>query len=367
MKPKKIELYIAKELFLTWFSVSFVLVAILLVNRFIKFLSQAANGELPADLVAVLLAYKAIEYFPLLLPFTLFIGAMLTLGRLGRDNEMTVMLSCGIGPSVLYRAISFVVVPLFALVFYLSVYLSPWAVGAGTAISENSKVSNDISAIEVGRFTKGDSGKEAFYAQERDAENDNLKDVFLRHGRDGQTVVVLADSASYEEKHDSRYMVFRKGYRYEGIIGEKQWNITSFGVHGVDAGKEKKTTVASEYKAKEIAELYSSKSKRDIAEFHWRLAMPLMLLLLAFSVLPLGKVSPREGRFGRLFAAILIYFAYLKLLTLGRGLIEKGSIPSFAGLWWVHIIFIVFAVFLYWRTFGFGETGGRKVGKRKSA
>jgi lipopolysaccharide export system permease protein len=61
----------------------------------------------------------------------------------------------------------------------------------------------------------------------------------------------------------------------------------------------------------------------------------------------LSKVNPRQGRFGKLFPAILMYLGYFLLLMAARRALEDGKIPTGLGLWWVHgIILFIGAILL---------------------
>jgi lipopolysaccharide export system permease protein len=47
-----------------------------------------------------------------------------------------------------------------------------------------------------------------------------------------------------------------------------------------------------------------------------------------------------------MFIAILVYFVYSNMLALGQTLIKKGHVPGFTGLWWVHVVMLVIALYL---------------------
>ena len=63
--------------------------------------------------------------------------------------------------------------------------------------------------------------------------------------------------------------------------------------------------------------------------------------MLALLAVPLSYTSPREGRFGKIAIAILIYIPYANLLVLMRKWIAAGTVPSWVGLWPVHIAVVV--------------------------
>jgi lipopolysaccharide export system permease protein len=73
------------------------------------------------------------------------------------------------------------------------------------------------------------------------------------------------------------------------------------------------------------------------AELNWRLATPLVALVLGLLALPLGRGEPRQARYGRLLAALLVYINAMILLVLGKGWLATGVVPGWLGLWWLLV------------------------------
>ncbi|HLW73749.1 MAG TPA: LptF/LptG family permease, partial [Gammaproteobacteria bacterium] len=94
-----VDRYLAKEAALTVGAVTGVLLLILLSNKFAGLLGDAAAGRLPRDTVFTLLGLASIKFFIVVVPVSLFLAIMLTLGRLYRDSEMTTLMACGVGPA----------------------------------------------------------------------------------------------------------------------------------------------------------------------------------------------------------------------------------------------------------------------------
>ena len=104
------------------------------------------------------------------------------------------------------------------------------------------------------------------------------------------------------------------------------------------------------------------------AELHWRVSVPLMLLVLTFIAVPLSKSPPRTGRYNRLVAAVMVYLIYSNLLGVGKIWIEQEAVPAVIGLWWVHLLFVGFgAVLLMLQNRWFGRVLGRKPVARVQA
>ena len=74
--------------------------------------------------------------------------------------------------------------------------------------------------------------------------------------------------------------------------------------------------------------------------------MPLLVFIVGMMAIPLSKVNPRHGRFLKLIPSVMLYLSYVLLLITSQKWIEKGEISSAFGLWWVHGVFFVIALFM---------------------
>jgi len=61
-------------------------------------------------------------------------------------------------------------------------------------------------------------------------------------------------------------------------------------------------------------------------------------LVLGALAIPIARLRPRQGRYARVIWGVLLYAVYANLLISGRTLIEKGTVPAWLGLWWVHAL-----------------------------
>ena len=75
-----------------------------------------------------------------------------------------------------------------------------------------------------------------------------------------------------------------------------------------------------------------------MAELQWRISTPILALMLMVLAVPLARLRPRQGRFGRIGVAILAYFLYSQLLAAARTWVESSVVPEIVGMWWVHAI-----------------------------
>ncbi|MBQ0711390.1 MAG: LptF/LptG family permease, partial [Porticoccus sp.] len=117
--------YIARDLLATTFAVCAVLLMVVVSGRFVKYLAQAAVGELDAGILLAIIGYRLPGFLELILPLAFFLGVLLTYGRLYVQSEMTVMTACGMSPLqlVVYTMIPSLLVAI--LVGWLSLEVGP--------------------------------------------------------------------------------------------------------------------------------------------------------------------------------------------------------------------------------------------------
>jgi lipopolysaccharide export system permease protein len=90
--------------------------------------------------------------------------------------------------------------------------------------------------------------------------------------------------------------------------------------------------------------LWRSQDAGERAELQWRIALPIMCLVLALIAVPLSRLRPRQGRYARVWLAVLIFFLYYNLAAAGKTWIARGALPPFLGLWWTHLAVILLAL-----------------------
>ena len=145
--------YIFREIASTWLGVTLVLLMILLTNQFARVLGDVAKGKLPKDAAFDVIGLSAVQYLTILVPIGLFLSIMLALGRLYRDSEMPAMMACRVGPSGVYRPLTWLMVPLVFGVGWIAIDLGPRALVAVDRIGAEARREADLASIEPGRFT----------------------------------------------------------------------------------------------------------------------------------------------------------------------------------------------------------------------
>ena len=340
--------YIFREIALTWLGVTMVLLLILLTNQFARVLGDVAKGKLPKDAAFDVIGLSAAQYLTILVPIGLFLSVMLALGRLYRDSEMPAMMACRIGPSGVYRPLTWLLVPLAAGVAWLSIDGAPRALTAVDRIGAEARREADLASIEPGRFTVFGPDQAVVYGESVTAEGEMLNVFMQRRVDGGQVEVVVASRGEQLESEDpdTRLLVLHEGRRYESIPGTSRFRVVEFAEHGIPYRLPSLTAPDPRPRAMSYVDLQRSGDLEHVAEQQWRVSVPLATVILALLAVPLSRSQPRAGRYGRLAIGLLVFIIYFNLLSAAKAWIEQGTITPALGVWWVHGALLLFTLAL---------------------
>lgn len=360
--PRILDRYLFREALETWAGVTGVLLLILMSSRFAFYLGDAAQGRLPGDAVFSLLALSTVNYLTLIIPLGLFLGVMLAFGRLYRDSEMAALQACGVGVRDLYRPLLRLALLLAVVLLALATVVGPWAADKSNIVRKNAERQAEISVFESGRFKQTRNGDAVYYAERVDEAGLTLENVFVQRverepaapGVVARERVSIITARSGRQEVDAetgaRRLVLREGQRYTGVPGDADFSVVGFAEHGILLDVIDPDYATNDPRVLDTPTLLGSDDLRHRAELHWRIGVPLQALVFALLALPLSRVEPREGRYGRLIAAIMVYIIYSNLLGVLRVQLEKGTVDPDLGLWPVHLLFLVITLgMLVWQ------------------
>jgi lipopolysaccharide export system permease protein len=334
-----------------------VLLLILVSNQLARVLSQAAANDFPRDVVLSLIGLTSAGYLSVVVPVGFFLAIMLALGRLYHESEMAAIQACGVGPAGLYKPIATLGVAIFALLAWLSFSAIPQATARAREIRAEALRDAQFGALAPGRFRTFADGAVVFYAERVD-DNGVLHNVHVFVDRPAQTPPADKDPGSgprrpQEDKLEiwvatraqqrgagqaEQTFVLYDGERYEGAPGSGEFRITEFAEGGIPIRLGEINGAAAKPEMKPTSELLASDDPQDQAELQWRISTPLLALILMVIAVPLARLRPRQGRFGRIGFAILAFFLYYQALVAARTWVETQAWPQFLGLWWVHVV-----------------------------
>jgi lipopolysaccharide export system permease protein len=177
------------------------------------------------------------------------------------------------------------------------------------------------------------------YAQ--GAESDGtLTRVFVQRDRGDHLEIALAQRAQHAYSEDGNLQVITlfDGERYEGVPGERKFRIVRFAENSIPVRLPDLAGNAIGPEGIATRTLASSRDLVQRGELHFRLAFPVMAIVLGIIAVPLARLRPRQGRYARVGFAVLIFFVYIQLTIAGKTWIQRGVTPEWLGLWWVHAV-----------------------------
>ncbi|HET7921799.1 MAG TPA: LPS export ABC transporter permease LptF, partial [Gammaproteobacteria bacterium] len=327
---------------------------------------DAATGKLPRDTVFTLLGLACVNYLIVVVPVALFLAVMLALGRLYRDSEMTTLMACGIGPVQIYRPLMGLALVLALILAGLSLEVAPWATRTANVIRSTAQHNAQMGSFESGSFRVDTDGKGVLYAAEVGDRGRSLSDVFIEApANDGRLDVISAGRGTRDitGTGGAGMLILHDGYRYEGTPGEADFRIVQFAEHGLRIAPARVRTGIQGYDTQPTAQLLRHLDRDALSELEWRLSVPVSALLLVFLAAPLARTSPRQGRYGKLLLAVLAYVIYANLVGIARVWLQKGVVPVFIGIWWVHIVFLTVTLVMLYRLYGVHHLRAARAGK----
>ncbi|MDG6773600.1 LPS export ABC transporter permease LptF [Thiomicrorhabdus sp. ZW0627] len=339
--------YLLKELFATFFAVLAVLLLITFGTETTKLLALAVEGKLPASVVFQVLLLKIPPALEVILPLVALLSVMLAVGRLYQDHEMVVMNSCGISPRYFQKMVFWFLLPVALLTALITLYITPLSYEKELSLVKEAQTSAPFAGLVSGKFNELPNNKGVLYARKIDADG-RMLDVWIQYKGEDKDLILTAPQGQFEWIKERLALVLLKGKSYEGLQSNKE----TLTVQHFDRfeGYLPELETAAQQKVKGIwaptSVLWNSERLEDKALIQWRVVVPMGVLILGLLGLRLSKTGPREGRFAKLFIAIVLYVIYNQLLVTARDGLSSGSIPLYIGLWPIPLLFLWYALYL---------------------
>jgi lipopolysaccharide export system permease protein len=344
-----------REFSLIAISVVGVLLAIILTRLLILLLGKAAGGEVLPEAVLGLIAFGILTYLPVLLGIAVFVAVLLALTRSYRDSEMTVWFTSGLSIAAWIKPVLQFALPVALICALLSLAITPWAQAQSVEYQRLLASRDEVSSVTPGVFRESRSADRVFFVDKLSERDDVVNNVFVQSTQNNRMGVMVAQRGFVETaENGDRFVVLLNGRRYEGTPGALDYRTVDFDRYALRIEPREAAREAPSNKAIGTLDLLAEGKPEQVAELHWRIALPLAVLIMGIFAIPLAFVNPRSGRSWNLIFAVLIYALYNNLLSVFQAYTAQGKIPGWLGLWPVHFAMIAIVAFLFYRQlFGF--------------
>ncbi len=359
--------YLIRETFKAQLAVFLVLMTIFLSQQFVQILAEASDGQLPAELILLVLGLQLPSLAALILPISLFLGILLAHGRLYSDNEMSVLHACGVSEWYVARTTLVFALMISVLTGLLTLWWGPSALSQEHIIADRARADAGVSVIQTGRFQQVANQRAVIFIESQN-DNQELEHIFVAqmpaHTKvDGQrivedervSVVMASRGQILSTASGAQLLSLSDGRRYSQSLENLDHHVMSFDSYQMQIREQETEESLRRQEAIPTFELMRSSGAEARAELQWRLAIPLAMPLLTLIAVPLSRVNPRQGKFGRMAPAILIYLGYFMVLMAAKRAMAAERIPEAFGLWWIHLGLLLIAVSLLLRDRPIGQ------------
>jgi lipopolysaccharide export system permease protein len=329
---------IFRELLLSFLLTLAFLNSILMMEKLLRVSKLLSGvGASLLDMVRIILLLQP-QLMLVTVPMSLLLATLLVYGRMNMDNEIIIMKTSGMN----FREISFPVILLGLVCFCMSIAVGFYAGPRGSTnlrktITEIITLRSTV-AIEEGTFNT--SFKDIVIMVKKKKPDDTLGDIFIFDNRDTkEPKVLMAREGKFFIKDGLNIGL----YLQNGYINITKSAVTTemfYDKYNMTLALDAESPTPKKMEFTPMQLLQEARKATDYKhrsslylEFHRRLSLPVVCLLLIFVGTPLSLVAGKSGRLGGLATGLLVFTVYYVLLIYGENLVLTGKVPHIIGAW----------------------------------
>ena len=326
--------YIIRETLAVFLATNLILLTILLSFRLSSLLAAAA-GNMALSAVWMLIGLQAVRFLVILMPLAFVLAAVMTLGRLYRDHEISAALACGITPRHQTRALLTCAVPVVLLLLALSMSILPRVYRSQDTLRQQAQQEAGMILFTPNTFRRLDDGTVVHTGA---IEGGQLRDFLIaRDEPDGGHSLILADYGEMQGDEQQRHLLLHHGRRLAWNANHDPAHTTLFTYQNADLRLPGANTLAAnDNRLRNLATSELGTSPEHLSEWQSRSNPAIALLIYALALPLLARSQPRQGRYQKIVPAFIAFALYINLLDLITIAIRKQQIPPLPGSYWLH-------------------------------
>jgi LPS export ABC transporter permease LptF len=355
---RTLRVYMLKEFISPYLGSMAFFTMLLLLERVMGFLGLVAKGYASVIDFLVLLFFSVPPTLALTMPMSTVMGALIAVGRLSNDSEITAVKAGGIRLSALFVSLYAAGVFIGGASFFLTDSLVPLGnIKFRTLYQRLTIARPDAQIIPGGINTL--SGSSTFLVERVDEKTGDLLDVTIFEDTP-ELRTISSKRGTFLPKDDrSRYLTLRL---FDGIVldsgkgREESFSSTRF-VNldmNIKTASQEILNVAKTPSDMNIAELRNGLREQEkksrshnsfLMELHKRIAIPFACVLFALLGTPFAVTRGRSGKGLGLGVGVLIIFFYYTFLIVLERMGRSGAVPPALAVWTPNILFFVAGTF----------------------
>ncbi len=361
-----LQFYILRQILKPFILAFVILMMALSLERLLRLVDLVSADGAPLFAVFKLMACLMPHYLGLALPWSFFIGALLTFRQLQDTAELTIIQSVGISLRMLLPSLLLFSAALAVIMIIMSGFVAPHTRYLYRTITYDLSASGRVLNLKPGALTDignnimvraetvQEQGRhlESVFAEAKNKNNDGrillsakTADV-VRNEETGQVAIILKDGNLIREQtaRVPEPLAFSQYVWHMPSNLDKKYG---------PRGRDERELTLSELINNGIPKVKKdSTSAQDHAEFNARIVQAFSLPLLTLLALPLALIGGgRSGKAYGIVIGVIMLVLYDKVLGLGKAAAANENVSALIGLWfpWFVLACLSWGV-LVWKT-----------------
>ncbi|WAC07871.1 MAG: LPS export ABC transporter permease LptF [Thermodesulfobacteriota bacterium] len=296
------------------------------------------------------------------IPMSLLLGILTTLGRMSTDGEIIAFKASGISLSQILRPILMVSLIAFFASNFFSLYLSPNAnYSLKKLVFEVAKTKAEVGLKE--RIFDSDFEGLTLYVNQIDSRDGKLEGVLVsdtRQAEDPSTIIANEGYLIPNPEQLEMTLQLKNGSIHRLNQNKKSYQKIDFETYNFILNLQDSSTVPTsmtkEKREMSFQELWrfaiqeqANKAKYydTLVELHSRFSTPFACLVFGFLAVPLGIFSPRAGRAYGFVISLIVILMYYILFSLGESIGSLGMVHPMIAMWLPNVFFLLLSFYLF--------------------
>jgi lipopolysaccharide export system permease protein len=296
--------------------------------------------------VILIMGYTVLSELPIILTVSLFIAVTATLTRMYTDSEMVVWFASGQPLSTFVQPMLRFAWPVFLATTLLSLFAVPWSNQQTEQLRDRYRGRGDLERVAPGQFMESANGQRVFFV-DKNTGYGHGSDIFISSSERDKETVTSARTGRLEQQKNGRFLLLDNGQRLETERATGKMRMSEFAEYGVRLPADSSSrTVSNAPRLKSTLALATDADPSSKGELAWRVGLIFAAINCVLFALATTKVNPRAGRSAGVIFALLSFFVYYNLLTLGQTWISQQRVTL--GVLLVLVHGGIFALSLVW-------------------
>jgi len=333
------------------------LTVVVLTKDLLGFTDLIINRGLGVSVVARIAFYKAVPIAALMFPFSVLLGCLVAMGRLGTDREILSLEASGVAAARLVWPVIFFAGAMAVISVWLSMQASPWSYRSLDAALESVAREQPWAQIRKGKASR--FGGWRVEAREVSSGGDRLRSVLMWMPDLGETIFARSGRLEATDDGSVQIRLMEGGVVLSPSKGPRFLRFDMMTTMLPSSNAPVMPNRRANLKGMTLAELDRSaiefvpqegKSLPKAAiEFQRRIATPAATLVFGFLAAPLFLIRGNYSRASGGILGLALTISYYGLVQLGEGLIQSNRVPVTTGVWMANGILAVLALAFLFR------------------